>query len=469
MIKKISAFVLLAAITLSFFAVVSCSSEEEVFDVDLDSFEGIDLTGVTFRWGTPWQSQLYPSEGYSFAGDKMRAHYRKVEEELKCKIEIVAWEDGGSRIMQDIAALLPTIDLLDSHSDHGGIQLYRAGLLVAADEVPNMNGLDEKFGPLRFRQYGVYDGKFYGLYQYNWDFAPEFAGGMMFNTDMLTILGITLPYEFQENKTWNWATYEELLYEIDDAAKNAGYGDDFVPYVGHSPSRDAISFMLMNGCQVIEKNENGDYVFGLDNSKGLAALDYLIGLANKGLMEQRDFQDFVRNRIGAFLTAETAVATNHMESNSTAYLPSADYTYGFINFPVGPDGNDSCVSGYVHKTRRLNWVIDFSGNDLWETGFILDRLFDPIDETEGWKTSLERSVFYDYRDFENYKFMLENVNFKHDIDLGDKVNSDMDNAFSQAIAGRKSAAEAFESIRDEVNEALLQGTVWVFEDIVPQE
>ena len=142
---------------------------------------------------------------------------------------------------------------------------------------------------------------------------------------------------------------------------------------------------------------------------------------------------------------------------------------GRYRFDGGPDGNDSCVSGYVHKTRRLNWVIDFSGNDLWETGFILDRLFDPIDETEGWKTSLERSVFYDYRDFENYKFMLENVNFKHDIDLGDKVNSDMDNAFSQAIAGRKSAAEAFESIRDEVNEALLQGTVWVFEDIVPQE
>ncbi len=31
------------------------------------------------------------------------------------------------------------------------------------------------------------------------------------------------------------------------------------------------------------------------------------------------------------------------------------------------------------------------------------------------------------------------------------------------------SSEAFESIRDEVNEALLQGSVWVFEDIVPQE
>ena len=92
--------------------------------------------------------------------------------------------------MEQVAAGMQTLDVIDSHATNAGIELYRAGILAPLEDIPNINGYDEKFGPLRFRQYGIFDGKLYGLYQYNWDFPPEFACAMMFNTDMLNSFGL---------------------------------------------------------------------------------------------------------------------------------------------------------------------------------------------------------------------------------------------------------------------------------------
>ena len=463
--KRIIALILSLVMFSFVVSAVSCSQEGEVFDLDFNVSLDVDLTGVTFRWGSPWPTQFYPDEGFSLVGDNMRAHYREIENELKCKIEIIAWEDGGTRVMQDIAAALPTIDLLDSHSDHGGFQLYRAGLLVAADEVPNMNGLDEKYGPLRFRQYGIYDGKVYGLYQYTWDFPPEYAGALIFNSDILKKLGLPLPYEYQENGTWTWDNYEELLFSVADASANAGY-EGFVPHIGYAPFRDVYSFMFMNGCQVIEKGSDGKYRFGLDNERGIAALEYMVKLVNEGLYVKGEISDFVVNQKSAFLTTESTDATNYFQASSTVYLPSSDFVYGFMSYPVGPSGDETCVSGYVHQTRRMNWVVNYSGNDLNDTGIIIDRLFDPIDDSGGWQTSLERRVFYNQRDFDNYKYMLENINFKHDVQLGN-ASGKMDDVFTRVVIGRSlTPAEAFESIRDVINEAIENNVMWVFEDIV---
>lgn len=464
--KRTAAFVLLALLL----AAVSCAAgnTEEVFDEDFYADYEVDLSGVTFRWGSPWPTQFYPDEGFSYEGDNMRAHYREIENDLKCRIEVLPWEDGGTRVMQEVAAALPTIDLLDSHSDHGGFQLYRAGFLAAADEIPNMNGLDEKFGPMRFRQYGIYDGRVYGLYQYTWDFPPEYAGALIFNADLLKSLGLPLPYEYQESGTWTWANYEELLYSVSEAAANAG-NMDLIPHIAYAPFRDVYSFMFMNGCQVIEKDGEGRYYFGLDNERGIAALDYMRELVNAGLYRKGEISDFVVNHKSAFLTTESTDATNYFQASTTVYLPSSDFVYGFMCYPVGPSGNEKSISGYVHQTRRMNWVINYSGNDLGDIGIILDRLFDPIDDNGGWQTSLERRVFYDQRDFDNYKYMLDNINFKHDVQLG-SASGKMDDAFTRVVNGSMTAAEAFESIRDVINEAIREAvadnTMWIYEDIV---
>ena len=462
-ISLILSIVILSTLVLS----VSCAEEEEVFDMDFSVDLDVTLEGLTFIWGTAWLTQFYPNEGFSLVGDNMRAHYREIEEEMGCKINIIAWEDGGRRVMQDVAAGMKTSDLVDSHATNAGIELYRAGILAPLDDIPNINGYDEKYGPLRFRQYGIFDGKLYGLYQYLWDFPPEFFGTMTFNVDMLSSFGLPLPYEYVEAGNWNWETYKSYLLSIDASARNAGYDSSFVAHTSQSFATDAISFMFMNGCKMIEKDANGNYVLGLDNSYGLAALDYLADLAREDVFAENGNDSFIKQQNAAIMTSESYYATHFQEGNEDAYLPGQPWVYGLVNYPYGPNGNENCVSAFVHKTRRLNWVNAYSGNELSDIGIFVDRLFEPIDDEGGWKASLGYSLFHDKRDFENYNKMLENVNYVYDLPLG-SVYDDMKTSFSYVISGRRAAGEAFNSIRTAMDESIKKNVTWVIEDLIAE-
>ncbi|MBQ2720845.1 MAG: hypothetical protein IJF23_04840, partial [Clostridia bacterium] len=373
--------------------------------------------------------------------------------------------DGGSMVMQEIAAGQRTLDLIDSHATNAGIELYKAGILVPVDDIPNINGYDEKYGPLRFRQYGIFDGKLYGLYQYLWDFPPEFFGTMTFNVDMLSSLGISLPYEYTENGEWTWDNYKDYLMSIDSAARSAGYDSNFVAHTAQEFATDAIAFMFMNGCKFIEKDANGNYFFGLDNSYGMAALDFLRDLRAAEVYAANGTGAFIQNQNAAILTSESYHATHFQEGNESAYLPGQPWVYGLVNYPVGPNGDENCVSAFVHKTRRLNWVIGYSGNDLGDIGIFLDRLFEPIDDQGGWKGSLGYSVFHDTRDFDNYNKMLENVNYVYDLPLLTAYDN-MKTSFGYVVDGKRSAGEAFDSIRSSMENAIKENVNWVVEDLI---
>ena len=459
-ISLILSIVILSTLVLS----VSCAQEEEVFDMDFHVDYVVDLTGVTFQWGTGWLTQFYPNEGFSLVGDNMRQHYRDIEAELGCNIDIVAWEDGGRRVMQDVAAGMKTCDLVDSHATNAGIELYKAGLLAALDDIPNFNGYDEKYGPMRFRQYGIFDGKLYGLYQYLWYFPPEFHGIMSFNVDLLSSLGVALPYEYQENGTWTWANYKDYLMTIDNAASSAGYGNEFIPHTAQVLTRDVFSWMFMNGCKVIEKDSNGNYVCGVNNTKGMATLDFLGELSDLKLYEEGGTDPFIKNQTAAIMTSESYFTTHFQEGNESAYLPGQPWIYGVVNYPYGPDGDENCVSGFVHKGRRLNWVVAYSGSELSDIGIFLDHLFEPIDEEGGWKSSLSYSVFHDKRDFENYLKILENVNYNHDLSLG-AAYSNLESSCVFAAQGKRTGAEAFESVKTMIDEAM-KNVTWVYEDLI---
>ncbi|MBO5299631.1 MAG: hypothetical protein J6B51_06080, partial [Clostridia bacterium] len=125
MFKRIVSLTLSFLMISSLLFAVSCGSQEETFDLDYHSEYVPDLNGLTFTWGSAWASQMYPTEGFSNDGDKMRAHYRKVEEELGCKINIVQWEQSSNRILSEVAAGRYSVDLLDNETKNGPVQLYK--------------------------------------------------------------------------------------------------------------------------------------------------------------------------------------------------------------------------------------------------------------------------------------------------------------------------------------------------------
>ncbi|MBQ4627636.1 MAG: carbohydrate ABC transporter substrate-binding protein [Clostridia bacterium] len=464
MFKRIVSLTLSFLMISSLLFAVSCGSQEETFDLDYHSEYVPDLNGLTFTWGSAWASQMYPTEGFSNDGDKMRAHYRKVEEKLGCKLNIVQWEQSSSRILQEVAAGRPALDLLDNETKNGPVQLYKINMLVALEDISTIDPYDEKFGPMRFRQYGIFNGKTYGVYQYEWDFPPEYAGALLFNSEMLSSLGIPLPYELQENDTWTWDNYKQYLRDIADAAQNSGFENSFIPHVSGDYSFDALSFMFMNGCQVIEKDSSGKAVFGLDNQNAYAALEYLNELYNENLYKQAGSEVMIKNQMAAILTIESYFGTHFHDGYNENYLPFQDYAYGFTTFPYGPNGDETCVSGFVHTGRRLHFVVDYSQNDKDDIGILLNELFEPIDEDGGWRGSLERQVFYDKRDYDMYRYMLENVNYDHSFTLGSAYSS-LRNVFSSAVTGKKTPVEAFQSVRDAVDTEINKNGVVLFEDL----
>ena len=450
--KALSCFLLFFFLAFMVLAVSCGSQEEESFDVDFQSTFEPDLSGMTFTWGSAWASQMFPTEGFSNDGDKMRARYREVEKTLDCKINIVQWENAGNRIMQEAAAGILSLDILDNETHTGPVNLYKANMLVALDDISTIDPYNENFGPIRFRQYGIFDGKIYGVYQYEWDFPPEYAGALMYNTEMLSSFGLPVPHELEENGEWTWENYRRYLRDIADGARNSGVEGSFVPHICSNYAFDAFSFMFMNGCQ------------GIENQKGYEALDYMRSLYDEGLYKQDDTAVMIKNQMAAILTTESYYGTHFHDGYNQNYLPYQGYAYGFTTFPYGPNGNDSCVSGFVHIGRRLHYILRYSPNDKDDIGILFNELFKPIDETGGWRGSLERQVFYDSRDYDKYRYMLENVNYNYSFDLG-SAYSDLTSALSSAAIGRKTPAEALQSVRDAVNAEISEHVIVFSEDL----
>ena len=146
--KKIICLLLMAVLS---FSMVSCSgTQEEVFDRPLDEAYEKDLTGLTFRWGSAWPQQLIPESGYSSAGDKTLQRIKDLKEKYGCDFTVEQVDDGSSKVMQALAAGLPTIDILDSHAETGGIQCYKANLLYCLEDISTINIDDEKWGTKAF-------------------------------------------------------------------------------------------------------------------------------------------------------------------------------------------------------------------------------------------------------------------------------------------------------------------------------
>ena len=459
---------LILLLIVSIAATVSCSTQNgEVFDEEFRSEYETDLSGQHYRWGSTWREEIMPSTLFSLSGDREHKRIHDLEEKYGCTFEAVDWEDGGSRIFTEYAAGLETIDLLDSHADAGGIQLYRMNLLYAIEDIPHVDLSTGKYGTQRFLQYGIFDGLHYGFYHYSWEFPPEYHGLMMFNADMLVSLGMSLPHDLKENGMWDWANFKEYLVSIQSAAKDSGFDQDFIPLIcGTSYSSDAIGFMFANGLKMIE-GTSGDYSFGFDNSAGQAAVEFQADLFKEGVYVTREPATFVKEKKSALMNHESYWATHYFEkSSSQNYLPAQDYAYGLIRFPHGPNGDENSVSGYVHHHRRLNWVLKSSGKDIEDIGVVIDFMFEPLDGSEGWQEELRKQIFYTDDDNNEYNYIIEHLNFSYGNIYLERGYDSWAAGINSAVAGRKSVSEAFESSRGAITEAISRNVTWTLDELL---
>ncbi len=466
--KRIISLTLSVFMLLSLIVTVSCSSQTaEEFDLDLETDLPVDLTGQHYVWGSTWYEQLLPSEYFNQTGDMTHKRLNDLTEKYGCTFDVISWEDSASRIIIEAAAGYSSIDFLDSHATNGGINLYRSGLLYSLDEIPNIDLSDNRFGTPRFLQYGIFDGRYYGFYQYAWEFPPEFHGVIHFNADMLRKLGLNTPHELHENGEWDWAHFKEFLMSVQSAASYASYDSDFIPFIcGSSYDADAVGFMFANGLKMID-GTNGNYVFGFNNPAGIAAIEFLADLYNEGLYIARGHAEFVKNKKSALMSHESNFSTHYNEkSSSSNYLPAQDYAYGMIRFPYGPNGDANCVSGYVHHGRRLNWILNCTDKDVADIGLVLNYVFAPLDGSTGWEGLLKNQIFYFQEDLDEYSYMLENINFSYGSLFLEKGYTTWAGNVVAAVTGRKTASEVFDSANTAIQEAINKNVTWTIDELI---
>jgi hypothetical protein len=127
--------------------------------------------------------------------------------------------------------------------------------------------------------------------------------------------------------------------------------------------------------------------------------------------------------------------------------------YGFIPFPTGssaPSPNET--SAFVHLWRRLNWLIAPAENDKDDVGYVMDKLFEPIDGTnkEAWKDLLRKSVFHHpEEDLNNFINMVENVKYDYSVELS-KCGSALQSRLVSIYKGG-SVVEQLTKIQDQIN------------------
>jgi len=440
--KNILAKILAAVTVATLIFTVSCAtSEVEETVPEFDTEYEVDLTGLTFRFGTYWTTQYVYTEGFSSAGDKINARRRELEKTFGCKFEVLQYDLDGSRIMQEVAAGMDTVDIIDNETCKGPRNLYYAGLLVPLEDISTIDLNDEKWGPEKFRRYGIFDGKAYGFYQYEWEFVPEYAGVLLFNGNLLIESGQTYPYEYQENGEWNWKNFKKML---ETCSVNLDSSLGIKPMGTDNTGRDILAAMFSNGSEFVVQDSSGQYKINLNNSKCIDALDFLAELYGEDLYGKSTMTDFNEER-SVFIGCETYYGTHHYEGYD--YPTDHLENLGMVTFPYGPAANSSTVSAFVFAGRRLNYVVSASPNEIDDIGIVMDFLFEPLDDSGGWKSYSSSVIFHHSDDYDNFCYMLENVNYDYSFEIPSMISS-LPSKMTAVLLGKSSASEVLKSIED---------------------
>ena len=449
--KKIKIIMLLLTFILLFSACGTgdnINSDDEVDFVD----KQIDMDGASFIYGTNWVDQMFADIGWTDSTDKMRVRYTDAMEYFNIDFQVLKCDDSSSYVMNKVASGMDVPDFIDIHASNA-YPLYKKDLLVPYEEISTIDLSEEKWGPTAFLQYGHFNGKTYGTYQYAWEFIPEFQGIMLWNGLLQKQLGMINPHELQENKEWNWANFRKLLEEVtvfEGENKLLGMSIDQTKAIFHLMQTATFS----NGGSVV-KEENGKKVFAMTDAVAYEAMDYIAKLKDDKLIGLESGSKLEMFCAGKAMFIYCEVWRGTLRATSDPYLPS--YTmddYGFISFPTGPKAPSvDTVSAFVHVGRHMNWVVNGSENDADDIGRVMDYIFEPLDDTGGWKTMSKAQVFMYKEGYENFVHMVENIQYNYSAEL-QKPESTYETACVNVFNGKKTPSAAMEAVAEAINTAL---------------
>jgi maltose-binding protein MalE len=240
-----------------------------------------------------------------------------------------AWgPDRVSAIIQASVAGEPLSDIYWVTSDW--IQELVIGNAIA-DVTQYMNTIGSSI-PDAWEDIGEYQDGIYGFESYR----PTIDGGLYYNADLVTSLGVSNPTDMYLAGTWNWTNFEAWATQVQTALD----GETEEMYaLGGMMSYYAEAMTTLNGGSLINKN-TGRVSFA--QQPALETYDFLSTLYGKGLFEPSPQYD-----AGSPLWQSGKIAI-HPGSlwfvTSDARWGGLSFELGFVPYPVADDYDDEYIS-----------------------------------------------------------------------------------------------------------------------------
>ncbi len=447
MFKKALALLILCTIMLS--AACVGSPTDGGYETDEES----PLAYAEFRFGILPGGYLNPTMGQTNIGDAILARYEKMKTVHNLDIIIETCELKSDVVTKRLAVMQELFDIYETAPRYVGLSSYEKGVLYALEDIPTIDANSEKWGyKNQISSARFSDGKYYGFFPNEWPYAPTFEGLMHFNTQILRSLGMTLPYEYYEQKSWNWEVFEGLLKEI----KESGFAADIKPWTAVSFNEDAVNMMFINGMSSISKNHQGEYQFGFDCPAGIEVLEFMNNMYVNGLYYCNSTA-FTQDYTSVFFSSASGGTVSASSTIGSETLATQVPEFGIITYPYGPSGSPDNVSANINWSSVNYFIFNVTDNEAETIGIFMEELFSPLDGVTSWQEYLQNDIFHNSKDFEYYVDMLKNCNNDNSTYYG---NSSLllDGYFAKAVRGEIAAAQVFESIRETIQTEIKKTT-----------
>lgn len=278
-----------------------------------------DIDWVVFNGGKPTEERV-----------------AEAEELYNVKIEVGTFS-GSDAIMSRIMANDSTYDIIRTNHRSGYFPLVSSGMLSPISQIMPPEYFESLPTP---DQYTIEKLAFRGdLYGFGVTYGL-FNGSMMifrYNKDLIEEAGLEDPYELWLEDRWDWEKFEEMCIALTKDTDGDGVIDQFGYYdVGNSTA--AYRFLPFNGAEVAKRDENGKWVYALNEPEAINALNIIVRWRNLGILGSGGYE-------------KVAFAGSHVAGMRHDLAAGANF--GYIPYPKGPD------------VETNQWpVFDFSSNFL---------------------------------------------------------------------------------------------------------
>ena len=274
--------------------------------------------------------------------------------------------------------------------------------------------------------------------------ASEPRGGVYFNYRLLEEAGVDPEslYDMQANHTWTWDAFEELCAKLTRDTDNDGIIDI---YAMSSFNGDLMnSICASNGAQIIDYDENGNFINATNTEEFLTAYDWAHNLRQLYEAPQPEGTEW-NYSYDMFINAEVCMIVSE-EYRASSFNDSMADDFGFVVFPMGPDVDD--YNGYSTDNA---YVIPacYDEETAWNIAFAYNLYTNPTpgyDDDDDWKTPYY-AVFRDERAVDETLEILRDHQEACIYPLVPDVN--YNNNYWWNIDA-ETAAERYETMKDEI-------------------